>query len=406
MKRIIAAEIALLARGVRAARGAARPWLHDARRRHRAVGVVPPLLAAGRTARAAPTLRGAPRCWAGPSRLFAVAQLAFAIVRTVKPKVLDIATTTLAAIVALRHGGNPYALPIDPLAGGIAGAGGRVSRLQISAGHAAGLCAARPCARHSRRGRHQHRASGRDGGDARARSRRASGGAAAGLAAAAVLSQPAVSGVPAPRPRGERPGRRAAAAAGAAAARAAAGMGGRCWSGLSIAAKLMPGLAVLPCLCRRRAGGGAISPACAAGLVPILPFVVGVARCVRRQHRALQRAAADRRYQLALRACRRGRAVAARAVAAGGARRALCPGLAASAGARRTRWRRPRLAILLVFAVGPDMHHNYYLWFIPFLAVLAGARRGRGRGARAAVAPRRGFVVVSSHVDGARRDAQ
>jgi hypothetical protein len=30
------------------------------------------------------------------------------------------------------------------------------------------------------------------------------------------------------------------------------------------------------------------------------------------------------------------------------------------------------LAILLVFAVGPDMHHNYYLWFIPVLAPLAG----------------------------------
>jgi 4-amino-4-deoxy-L-arabinose transferase-like glycosyltransferase len=30
------------------------------------------------------------------------------------------------------------------------------------------------------------------------------------------------------------------------------------------------------------------------------------------------------------------------------------------------------LAILVVFAVGPDMHHNYYLWFIPLLAVLAG----------------------------------
>ena len=44
-------------------------------------------------------------------------------------------------------------------------------------------------------------------------------------------------------------------------------------------------------------------------------------------------------------------------------------------------WRRPptlegrcaaaALAILFVFAVGPDMHHNYYLWFIPFLAPLA-----------------------------------
>jgi hypothetical protein len=28
-------------------------------------------------------------------------------------------------------------------------------------------------------------------------------------------------------------------------------------------------------------------------------------------------------------------------------------------------------AILVVFAVGPDMHHNYYLWFIPLFAVLA-----------------------------------
>ena len=50
-------------------------------------------------------------------------------------------------------------------------------------------------------------------------------------------------------------------------------------------------------------------------------------------------------------------------------------------------WRAPALpgrvalaatAILVVFAVGPDMHHNYYLWFIPLFAVLA-ARAAGGR---------------------------
>ena len=54
-------------------------------------------------------------------------------------------------------------------------------------------------------------------------------------------------------------------------------------------------------------------------------------------------------------------------------------------------WRRPPapearlaaavLAILLVFAVGPDMHHNYYLWFIPLLAPLA-ARAALGQETR------------------------
>ena len=51
---------------------------------------------------------------------FAAAQLGFALMRTAKLKVIDIGETTLAAVLALAHGANPYALPIDPLAGGIA----------------------------------------------------------------------------------------------------------------------------------------------------------------------------------------------------------------------------------------------------------------------------------------------
>src|SRR5262249_6747290 len=54
----------------------------------------------------------------GACILFGTAQLAFALVRTVKPKVLDIGATTLDAVVAVLHGQNPYALPLDQIAGG------------------------------------------------------------------------------------------------------------------------------------------------------------------------------------------------------------------------------------------------------------------------------------------------
>lgn len=337
---------------------------------------MPPLLAAGRTVRAAPTL-AARRGLGWTIALFAVAQFAFAIVRTVKPKVLDIATTTQAAIVALLHGGNPYVLPINSLAGGIAGAGGPFhgykylpAMLLVYAplGLALGI-----------RGAVVTNLVLQGATAAILRALAAGeGGAAAGLAAALFyLSLPfpafqllarGVNDLVAVLPLllalllcERRPG----------------------WAGalvgLSIAAKLMPGLAVLPCLvppsgARRRYLAGV-----AAGLVPILPFVVWAPGAFADNILLFNtmRPVDDTSWLFGLPAAA---AVAARAVAAVALlalygrvwRRAPGPdGRLAAAAA----------AIFLVFAVGPDMHHNYYLWFIPFLAVLAArAAAGTARG--------------------------
>lgn len=50
--------------------------------------------------------------------LFAL-QLVYFVLRLRHPHLVDIATTTLDAGAALRRGGNPYTLPLDPLAGAI-----------------------------------------------------------------------------------------------------------------------------------------------------------------------------------------------------------------------------------------------------------------------------------------------
>ncbi|HUZ71867.1 MAG TPA: hypothetical protein VMU87_02670 [Stellaceae bacterium] len=336
------------------------------------LAAVPLLCAAGHAVRTAPTLAGQ-RALGWAIAVFGAAQIAFAIVRTIKPKVLDIATTTQAAILALVHGGNPYALAIDPLAGGIAGAGTAfhgykylpvMMLVYAPLGLAFGIRGAVLT---------NLALQGATAATLRALAARA-GGAAAGLAAALIyLSLPfpafqllarGVNDLGAVLPLllallliERRPG----------------------WAGalvgLSIAAKLMPGLAVLPCLLpppgvRRRYLVGVI-----AGLAPILPFVVAAPRALADNILFFNtvRPIDDTSWLLGLPATA---PVAARAVAT----------VALLALYAWVWWRAPGpdgriaaavAAILLVFAVGPDMHHNYYLWFIPFFAVLA-ARAATG----------------------------
>jgi hypothetical protein len=341
------------------------------------MAALPLLLAAARQPRAAPAAATA-RVLTGCIAFLGVAQLAFALVRTLKPKVIDIATTTLAAVHALTHGGNPYALALDPLAGGLAGTaagfhgykylpamlgiyapldlalgirGAVVTNMILQAATAAtlGALAAR------------------------------AGGRIAGLAAAAFyLSVPflahqlftrGVNDLGAVLPLllallvlERRPG----------------------WAGLlvglAIAAKLMPGLAVLACLVPARGGRGRYLLGVLAGLAPIVPFAAAAPGALVDNIVLFNtlRPVDDTSWLLGLPV---GVAGLARAVAV--------TGLAAL---YVQMWRHPpgldgrvaasALAILLVFAVGPDMHHNYYLWFIPFVAVLA-ARAATG-GSRAA----------------------
>jgi len=327
-----------------------------------------PLLLAQARARREPPSSAAMKTMVAGAVVFAVAQRAFAIVRTVRPKVIDIAATTLAAVIATAHGENPYALPLDPLAGGIAVSGAlflgyKYLPAMIAAYAPLGLafgmrgivvtnvilqgaCAAAIFALAARRR-----------------------GAAAGLAGAVLyLSLPfpahqlftrGVNDLVAVVPLllallvlERRPG----------------------WAGLlvglSIAAKLMPGLAVLPCLLPAAEGRRNYVLGVLAGLLPILPFALWAPDSFGANillFNAL-RPVDDTSWLLGL--------------------PELAVTLARAAGAIAllslyTRvWRRTPdpdercvaavLAILIVFAVGPDMHHNYYLWFIPFLAVLAG----------------------------------
>lgn len=302
----------------------------------------------------------------GAVALFAVAQTVFAIVRTVKPKVLDIATTTAAAIVALVHGGNPYALPIDPLAGGIGGAAAAyhgykylpammltyaplalamgvrgmvitnmllqgataacIGALAMRGGKIAALLGALlylslPFA--------AHQVFTRGINDL---------GAVLPLMIAILLLE-----------------RRPTAA-------------GLC-VGFSIAAKLMPGLAVLPCLIPARGARARFAAGVALGLTPILPFVLASPGAFADNILLfnLMRPVDDTSWLVLLPGWM---PLAARTISA-----------MALVGLYAAIWRRPpgldgrtaaaALAILLVFAVGPDMHHNYYFWFIPFFATLA-----------------------------------
>ena len=330
------------------------------------VGALPLLLAAGRVPRAPPP-RAAGAILVGAIALFGAAQLVFAIVRTVKPKVLDIATTTVAALSAVAHGGNPYALPIDPLAGGIAGAGeqflgykylpvmlaayaplsfplgvrGTVVTnmlLQAATAGAVGVLAAR--------------LSGRTGGL---------------VAALFYLSLPfpahqlftrGVNDLVAVLPLllalvalERRPG----------------------WAGflagLSIAAKLMPGLAALPCLVPPRGLRGRFALGVLAGLAPIVPFAAASPAAFADNILLFNavRPIDDTSWFWGLPSPA---VLVARAVATT-ALLAIYGWVWRHPPARDARCVAAVLAILAVFAAGPDMHHNYYLWFIPFFAVLA-----------------------------------
>jgi hypothetical protein len=300
-------------------------------------------------------------------------QLAFAVVRTVKPKVLDIAVTTVAAIIALAHGSNPYVVAVDPLAGGIADAGAfhGYKYLPVMMAAYAPLVLA-----FGLRGTVITNLLLQGGVAAALRSLAARvGGRTAGLLAATLyLSLPFVAfqlftrgvndAVPVLALLGalllleERPG--------------CAGL----LVGLSIAAKLMPGLAALACLVPAAGGRRQFTLGVAAGLMPILPFAL-----------AAPGAFADNILLFNLfrpvdnTSWLFGLPIAVAMLARGAAMAALttlyvwvwrrAPGLDQRCAAAA-------IAILLVFAVGPDMHHNYFLWFIPFLAVLA-ARAATGR---------------------------
>jgi Glycosyltransferase family 87 len=329
------------------------------------LGSLPLLHAAGREARAAPRPAGL-RALRWAVTVLCAAQLAYAVMRAIKPKVLDIATTTAAAILAVLHGGNPYALAIDPLAGGIVGANAAFhgykylpammlvyAPLTLALG-IAGAVATNVVLQ------------GATAAALRALAARR-GGAAAGLAAALLyLSLPfpafqlftrGVNDLAAVLPLllallmvERRPG----------------------WAGalvgFSLAAKLMPGLAVLPCLvpapgARRRYAAGLC-----VGLVPVLPFVLtapgGFVHNILIFNEIRPIDDTSWLFGLPVAAVLAARTAAAAALVAlygwvWRRRPGLEERLAASAA-----------AILLVFAVGPDMHHNYYLWFIPFMAVL------------------------------------
>jgi len=303
--------------------------------------------------------------------LFALLQVGFAVLRTAKPKVIDIGATTVAALAALAHGANPYVLPIDPLAGGIAGAAASfhgykylpamlavyaplalpfgvrgivLTNLLLQGATAAAL--ARIAAR---------------------------GGAVAGLAAAALyLSLPFPAYQLLARGVNDLVPVLALLLAFLALERRpfAAGV----LVGLSLAAKPMPGAAALFCLVPAAGARGRYFAGVAVGLLPVVPFALDAPQAFWSNivlFNAL-RPIDDTSWLFGLPgwASTGARALAAAALVALYLRAWLVP---------------PRLerrlalaaaAILVVFAVGPDMHHNYYLWFIPLFAVLAARAAG------------------------------
>jgi hypothetical protein len=341
--------------------------------------VLPLLLTLGCRQREAPARPGR-RVLIWGCGVFAVAQLAFAVVRMVKPKVIDIGATTLAAVIAVAHGSNPYALPIDQLAGGIANADslfhgykylpmmilaylplslalgirGIVATNVFLQGATAGII-----------------------GVIAARK----GGYFAGLAAACFyLSLPflanqlftrGVTDIAAVLPLllalalvEDRPG----------------------WAGLmvglSVATKLAPGAAMLLCLLpapggRTRYFGGVLL-----GLSPILPFAATAPEAFTANIVLFNtvRPIDDTSWLFGMPAFV---VILSRAVAT-----------AVLVAISLWIWRRSPgldercaccvLAGFAVFAVGPEMHHNYYVWFLPFLAILVG-RAAIGSAATAAV---------------------
>jgi len=329
---------------------ASLPWLAANARRHRAQ----------------PGSGGERLLFAGVA-LFALGQIVFAILRALKPKVIDIADTTLAALGALARGGNPYALPIDPMAGGIANAapllhGYKYLPLMIAAYAPLGLPFGAPGIVLTNL--LLHAATAALLGLLAARTSRAAGLAVAlfYLSQAFLAHQLMTRGVndlvavlpllAALSLVETRPG----------------------WTGflvgLSIAAKLMPGLVALICLLPAPDGRARYAGGIALGLLPILPFLVWGPEAFLANILLFNaiRPVDDTAWLYGLPAPA---AILARGVAVV-ALGAIAWRVARQPPALEQRCALLVLAILCVFAVGPDMHHNYYLWFIPPLALLAG----------------------------------
>ena len=329
------------------------------------IALIPLLQLLGERPRAAPG-EGARRTVVAALALFALLQVAFALFRAAKPKVIDIGTTTVASLAALMHGANPYALAVDPAAGGILGAAASFHgykylpvmlalyaplavplgvrgivltnlALQGAAAAALGQIAGR------------------------------GGGALAGLAAAAIyLSLP----FPAYQlfARGANDLVPVLGLLLALLALERRPFWAGVLMGLSLAAKPMPGAAALLCLVPAAGARGRYFAGVIVGLLPILPLALAAPDAFWNNivlFNAL-RPIDDTSWLYGLPAAA---VIAARALA-----------VAALIALYLRAWRAPApsgrvglaaAAILVVFAVGPDMHHNYYLWFIPLFAIVA-----------------------------------
>ncbi len=330
------------------------------------VAALPLLLAAGRRS-AAPLSDMTGRNVLRICLILAAAQLAFAIAMLAKPRLFDIGETTLRAALALAHGDNPYAAHIDAIAGSIAGDdrfhGYKYLPMMIAIYAPLGLAL-------GARGiivtniLLQAIIAGTIGSIA-ARG----GGRPAGLAAGLLyLSLPFVAhqalrrGVTALAPvlllllalrsLDRRP------------------MLAGVMVGLSISTKLMPGLAMVPCAlpghgARRRYLAGVLL-----GLLPIVPFAATAPQAFFANVVLFNmvRPVDDTSWLFGLSATI---ADAAR-VAAAGVLLVVTARVWRGAPRLDERCALAAVVILAVFAVGPGMHHNYYLWFLPFLAILAG----------------------------------
>jgi len=301
----------------------------------------------------------------------AVAELIYGGARLVHPRLIDMATTTLAAGRAMLAGGNPYALPIDPQLGG-AFAGYKylpvMPAVYLPLGLALGargvlltnwLLQAATVVLLLALGR---RAGSRPVGT---------------IAAALYLSLPLVA-----EQIFAKGATDLAAVVPLLIAFLAAGrrdfLAGLC-VGLSIAAKLFPGLVFVPCLvpshhhARLRYGLGI-----AVGLAPMLPYALA-APVAFYDNIVLFNAIRPPDSTSWLAFAPAGAAVAARSVFAALAlaitvhvwRRA--PDLAA----------RAALAAALTLAAilaAPTAHHNYQLWWLPFYALALGKALARPLG--------------------------
>lgn len=298
----------------------------------------------------------------------------------IKPKVLDVGETTLSAVLAVAHGNNPYVMPIDMVAGGIVGDdlfhGYKYLPMMI-------VAYAPFCIVFGIRGIIVTNIILQAMAVGIVRSIAAqSGGRLAGLSAATLyLSLPVVAfqiftrGVTdlapvvalllALRHADARP--------------TIAGL----MVGLSISTKLMPGLIMLPCAMPPRGGRGRYLCGVLLGLLPILPFAVAAPDAFAANILLfnLTRPIDDTSWLFGL------STVTVAIVRMAGA--ALLSGIVIRV------WCYPprldercalaTLAIIIVFAVGPSMHHNYYIWFLPNLAILAGCAAAGSPGKRPVV---------------------